>query len=104
MGDRKEKGVVHIKSEDSGFHIPHESDLDFVSKATAHELGSNLVSDAKCSSEDKINGEKDCVSSPDDNMPTRRRGEVRSMNCGRRRTSSSAASSRGTTSAHVGDV
>ena len=76
MEDRRRKGVVHIDSEDSGFHTPHESDSDFVSKATAHESGSDCVSEAQCSSEDKTDGERDSITSPNDKRPKHRREEL----------------------------
>ena len=82
MGDRRGKGVLHIESEDSGFHTPHESNSDFVSKPTTHESGSNFVSEVAYSSEEKTDGEKDSVSS-DNKRPRHRGGELRSMDCER---------------------
>ena len=103
MGDRRGKEVFHIESEDSGFHTPHESDLDFVSKPIAHELGSDFVSEVACSLEEKTDGERDFVSS-DDKRPRHRCGELRSMDYGRQHTNNVAQVVRGASSALHGDL
>ena len=97
--DRRGNGVSHIEFEDSGFHTPHESNSDFVSKATAYESASNSVSEAKYSLEDKTDGKRDSVSSPDDKRPIHKREELRSTDYRRQRKSSSTPSSGGTSSA-----
>ena len=102
MGDRRGKGVVHIESEDNGFHTTHESDSDFVSKATTPESGSDCVSEAPSSSKEKIEGERDSVTSLDDHR--HRREELRRMDCGRQRRSTGNTSSRGATSALHGNL
>ena len=104
MGDRRGKGVVHIESEDSGFNTTHESDSDFVSKATALESGSDCVSEAHSTSEDKSEGERDFVTSLDDHRHRQRREELGRMECGRQRRSTGNTSSRGATSALHGDL
>ena len=89
MGDRRGKGILYIEFEDSGFHTPHKSDSDFVSKPTIHESGSDSVSETVYSSEDKTDGERDSMNS-DDKRPKHRRGELRSMDYGRQHTSNVA--------------
>ena len=103
MGDRRGKGVLHIESEDNGFHTPHESDSDFVSKPIAHELGSDSVSEATYSSEEETDGERDSMCS-DDKRPRHRHGELWSIDCGRQHTSNVAPSVRGASFALHGDL